>query len=505
MCKGSLTNMILSTTDSVNGPARGRLRRGLWNESLTEKEKDKMAYHDIRFLSLCRKLLEDRLEIDDPEQTIDRDCLGTIEFGSGIGTEDWHLGGDEVDSQFELLNRFVDLLEQLRALPENEAIQRLTALSYADWVRFVKNTGVRKMYSSFARRRPPDKEGIDATLLGWGLTRGERASLNLDRLFDALKHEKQRIGWAVPKLAKFFDHKEARDVHDLWINPPGGLTWKRWVFLLRLAGISSDINDPVSGERAHPGAKSRIWSASKQIIVDPTTGTDRNPPWGWVDKHDNPDDPTSRLTQVGMEGAINRMKVDLLNEEYEVADRIAEEELEHARRRGELDRSSVYKALGNGLFQHLTEAERIRKENEWVRNADLVERERAARAARAFRSYSTGNATSSILRGHGEGWSNDPQTEANRMIEVAWLCQRGDAVAAVARRKFFTKDYPNEVHKDLLKAYVEGKISPRELQLDGEFHGEGDVDSDVEVIQAELNRLGWTQELDYLIGEEYQI
>lgn len=199
---------------------------------------------------------------------------------------------------------------------------------------------------------------------------------------------------------------------------------------------------------------------------------------------------------------IRSIKLRRVNFLRDNADTFVEEEFQRMLRRGELERSSIFKAISNGLFKHLSDDQRKAREAKWLKEADQKALERGVlRLIRAFRSFGTGDAARLISGGYGIGWAANTQNEANRLIELAWLCSRGNFLAKVGRLRFIREDWGGVVSAEAEKAYLAGEISSRELAVDTSLDRPTEFDADKEVVAHMLQEFG--DELEYLTSDEY--
>jgi len=145
--------------------------------------------------------------------------------------------------------------------------------TYQDWMRAVQWCGIEKVLGLFAGGRAPEKDDIENTLQDYGLTPEETKVLGL--------------GW----LKDVVDLEKAHKLKGLgWIKPQPDAQW-RWIeFLLRTAGIKSDVAFPAVGGakevRYQPEALSRIWSTVARIFFEDMAKAslreDRKTSWTWA-------------------------------------------------------------------------------------------------------------------------------------------------------------------------------------------------------------------------------
>jgi len=275
-------------------------------------------------------------------------------------------------------------------------------------------------------QRPPDGAILIAEMpLSWaklcGIAGGEDGAILYEKLWiackwfvnaaGALRFHKMLPVWMTDIAERRFSRADGDSVYSeiTWIKPYKEDDWKYVLASYALFGIgpkptNRTVLSELIGNDVHP-----VWEFTRKIILQGITS------WGKL--------PDGR----NGEEEITKLKAELVN---------------------------------------------------YLRNrADECYLVRAARLARAFRSYGTGNAVSAILSGFGEAWlpeALDPNKaeevekqqhlkEARRLLEIAWLCSRGDFLARVARLRFARKDDSRTIAEEAFKAYINGEISAREF------------------------------------------
>ena len=269
----------------------------------------------------------------------------------------------------------------------------------------------------------------------------------------------------------------------VWIAPIKAEDREQYYAIMPLPGLPGVI-DPERGNPSlyRPLQKRLGWNPYRNIIwqivdeiIDGGIST-----WG------------ERAASGNGQASIFLIKLRLVNFLRAKATVYAEEELARMERRGELARTAVFRAISNGFGKHhLPEPDRIALVNHWLKEADEAAlKQGILRLVRAFRSYNPGNAAAAILHGYGIGWAEKPQDEANRLMQLAWLCSRMDFLARVARIEFEGEDSGSRLDKESQEAYEDGKISPRELAATNDELGISDEwDADNESYRRNLAEL----------------